>query len=43
MWDAYFCMGACVCDMIVAIKIGAYIHWVLFYVGAYYPDFGTFY
>ena len=29
MWGAYFCMGAYKCDVIVVIKMGAYIHGVL--------------
>ena len=32
-------MGAYKRDMVVVITIGAYIHGVLFCVGAYYPDF----
>ena len=39
MWDAYFCMGAYKCDVVVVIKMGAYIMGCLFCVGAYYPDF----
>ena len=35
----YFCMGAYKRDVVVVIKIGAYIHGCLFCVGAYYPDF----
>ena len=35
---AYFCMGAYKLDVVVVIKMGAYIHGCLF-VGAYYPDF----
>ena len=35
---AYLCMGAYKCDVVVVIKMGAYIHGVLFFcVGAYYP------
>ena len=33
MWGAYFCMGAYKCDVIVIIKIGAYIHGVLILCG----------
>ena len=36
---AYFCMGAYKRDVVVVIKMGAYIHGCLFCVGAYYPDF----
>ena len=45
MWGAYFCMGAYKRDVVVVIKMGAYIHEVLiscgclFRVGAYYRDF----
>ena len=39
MWDAYFCKGAYKHDVVVVIKMGAYIHGCLFCVGAYYPDF----
>ena len=39
MWGAYFWMAAYKRDMIVVIKMGAYIHRCLFCVGAYYPDF----
>ena len=35
----YFCMGAYKRDVVVVIKMGAYIHGCLFFVGAYYPDF----
>ena len=35
---AYFCMGAYKCDVVVVIKMSAYIYGVLL-VGAYYPDF----
>ena len=31
MWGAYFCVGAYDCDVVVVIKVGAYIH--------FYPDF----
>ena len=31
MWGAYF-VGAYKCDVVLVIKMGAYIH------GAYYPD-----
>ena len=34
MWGAYFCMGAYKHNVVVAIKMGAY----LFSMGAYYPD-----
>ena len=30
MWGAYFCMGAYECDVVVVIKVGAYIN--------FYPD-----
>ena len=36
---AYFCMGAYKRDVIVVIKMGAYIHGMLICVGAYYPNF----
>ena len=42
---AYFCMGAYKRDVVLVIKMSAYIHGVfilcgcLFCVGAYYPDF----
>ena len=36
---AYFCVGAYKHAVVVVIKIGAYIHRVLIYVGAYYTDF----
>ena len=39
MWGAYFCMGAYKPDVVVVVKIGAYIHGCLFCVSAYYPDF----
>ena len=39
MLDAYFCMDAYKRDVVVVIKMGAYIHWCLFCVGAYYPNF----
>ena len=42
MWGAYFCMGAYKRDVVVVIKMGAYIHGCLFCVGAYYPDFTVF-
>ena len=32
MWGAYFCMGAYKCDVVVVIKVGAYIHEVLYFV-----------
>ena len=32
-------MGAYKRDVVVVIKMGAYIHGCLFCVGAYYPDF----
>ena len=31
MWGAYFCMGAYKHDMVVVIKMGAYIHGVLIF------------
>ena len=30
---AYFCIGAYKCDVVVVIKMGAYIHWVLILYG----------
>ena len=39
MWDAYFHMGAYKYNVVVVIKMGAYIHGCLFSTGAYYPDF----
>ena len=33
MWGAYFCMGAYKRDVVVVIKIGAYIHGVLILCG----------
>ena len=40
MWGAYFCMGAYKRDVVVVIKMGAYIFkGCLFCVGAYYPDY----
>ena len=36
---AYFCMGAYKRDVVVVIRMGAYIQGVLICVGAYYPDF----
>ena len=39
MLGACFCMGAYKRDVIVVIKMGAYINGCLFCVGAYYPDF----
>ena len=33
MWDAYFCMGAYKHDVVVVIKMGAYIHRVLILCG----------
>ena len=36
---AYFWMGAYKRDVVVVIKMGAYIHGVLILWGAYYPDF----
>ena len=39
MWDAYFHMGAYTCNVVVVIKMGAYIPGCLFSMGAYYPDF----
>ena len=32
MWGAYFCMGAYKCDVVVVIKVRAYIHEVLYFV-----------
>ena len=34
MWGAYFYMGAYKCDVVVVIKMGAYIHGVLILFGA---------
>ena len=34
MWGAYFCMGAYKHNVVVVIKMGAYIHGSLFCVGA---------
>ena len=39
MWGAYFCMGAYKRNVVVLIKMGAYIHGYLFCVSAYYLDF----
>ena len=41
MCGAYFCMGGYKRNGVAEIKMGAYIHQVLFFcvVGAYYPDF----
>ena len=36
MWGAYFCIGAYKRDVVVVIKMGAYIHGFLFSMGAYY-------
>ena len=36
---AYFCMDAYKCNVVVVIKMGAYIYESVFCVGAYYPDF----
>ena len=36
---AFYCMGAYKPDVVIVIKMGAYIHGVLICVGAYYPDF----
>ena len=33
MWGAYFCMGAYKCDVVVVIKMGAYIHGLLILYG----------
>ena len=33
MWGAYFCVGAYECDVVVVIKMGAYIHGVLILCG----------
>ena len=35
---AYFCMGAYKHDVVVVIKMDAYIHGCLFCVGAYYSS-----
>ena len=34
MWDAYFCMGVYKHNVVVVIKMGAYIHWVLIFYGS---------
>ena len=39
MWGAYSCMGAYKRDVVIVINLGAYIHRVLIFMGAYYPDF----
>ena len=36
---AYFCMGAYKRDVVIVIKMGAYIHGMPVLLGAYYPDF----
>ena len=33
MWGTYFCMGAYKCDVVVLIKMGAYIHGMLILCG----------
>ena len=33
MWGAYFCMAAYKCDVVVVLKMGAYIHGVLILCG----------
>ena len=33
MWGAYFCMGAYKCDVVIVMKMGAYIHEVLILCG----------
>ena len=42
MWGAYVCIGAYERDVVVVIKMGAYIHGCLFCVGVYYPNFTVF-
>ena len=37
MWGPYSCMGAYERDMVLVIKMGAYIPGCLFTMGAYYP------
>ena len=40
MWSAYFYMGVYKCDVVVVIKIGAYVDsWCSFCVDAYYSNF----
>ena len=39
MLGAHFRMGAYKRNVVVVMKMGAYIHGCLFCVGAYYPDF----
>ena len=39
MWDAYFCMGAYKRDVVVVIKMGAYIHGVLILCGCLLSQF----
>ena len=38
MWGAYFCMGAYKRNVVVVIKIGAYIHGVLIFYGLVIAD-----
>ena len=37
--SAYFCMGAYKCNVVVVLKMGAYIHRCLFSMGANNPNF----
>ena len=39
MWGGYFCMGAYKRDVVVVIKMGAYIHGVLILCGCLLSDF----
>ena len=39
MWGAYFCMGAYKRDVVVVIKMGAYIHGVLILCGCFLSRF----
>ena len=40
MWGACFCMDSYKSDVVIVIKIGAYVYsWCLFCVGAYYLNF----
>ena len=42
MWGAYFCIGAYKCDVVVVIKMGTYIHGVLFLCGCLFRFYGMF-
>ena len=37
---AYFCMGAYKCNVVVVIKMGAYIHGMLIMCGCLFPFYG---